>query len=108
MSDAQEVLADVVRALHRLVDQRVTEQTEQLVDITTGVAPALMPRRAAAAYLSVSGSQVDRLWQDGALEAVHEVGKGRLYTRESLDRLIDERKQTVHTHNQSEIRRLAG
>lgn len=104
MSDAATMLA---AALADLVREQTTAQAERLVDLTTGITPALLPRRAAATYLGVSGSQIDRLWTDGELEAVHDVGKGRLYTRESLDRLIDRRKADVNGHMRAEIRRLA-
>lgn len=101
-------IADAVRALARLVDERVDAKAEQLVDMTAGIAPALLPRRAAAAYLGVSGSQVDRLWSDGEIEAVEGVGKGRLYTRESLDRLIADRKTTAAGQVRvAQVRRLA-
>lgn len=90
-----------------LARQVAREEIARVIDqLEAGGGPALLPRRDAAAYLGISGSQLDRLYDTGELDVVHGVGRGRLYTRESLDKFW--RCRTESNAPTDGIRRLAG
>lgn len=101
-------MSDLLAALDAHTRQIVRDELGRAINkLDVAAGPALMPRRDAADYLGISGSQLDRIYESGELDVVNGVGRGRLYTRESLDRFW--RRRTEPGPAQAgEVRRLAG